>query len=166
MSKAIIELNDKRIINIELFDNDAPITVKNFIKLAKQGFYRDLIFHRVISDFMIQGGGMDKKMKLKKGAESIKGEFKSNGVENNIKHISGTISMARTMVNDSASSQFFICVADTPHLDGEYAGFGRCSDTESIKVAVDISKVQTISKNYYQDVPKDPIIFKDITIIN
>jgi len=165
MSKAVIELVDGRKINVDLFEDDAPVSVANFIKLAKEGFYKGLIFHRVIRNFMIQGGGMDKDLKSKGGAKSIKGEFKSNGVNNNVKHIKGTLSMARTMVKDSASSQFFICVADTPHLDGDYAAFGRCSDDDSIKVAVDISLVPTKSVGYYNDVPKEAVVIKDINII-
>ncbi|MGI6701419.1 MAG: peptidylprolyl isomerase [Christensenellales bacterium] len=164
MSKATIELHDGRRINIELFDSDAPISVNNFKKLAKEGFYKDLIFHRVIGNFMIQGGGMDKKLRSKSGAKPIKGEFKSNGVENNIKHTLGTLSMARTAVKDSASSQFFICVNDTPHLDGEYAAFGRCSDQESLRTVIDISRVKTVSVGYYDDVPETPVVIKDITV--
>lgn len=166
MSKAIIELTDGRNISVDLFPEDAPISVANFIKLAKEGYYKGLIFHRVIKNFMIQGGGMDVKLKPKGDAKSIKGEFKSNGVNNTLTHTKGTLSMARTTVKDSGSSQFFICVANTPHLDGEYAAFGRCLDKDSIDIAVAISNVATTSKDYYQDVPKEPIIIKDIVIID
>lgn len=165
MNKAIIELEDGRIINLDLFPEEAPISVNNFVKLANEGFYKGLIFHRVIRNFMIQGGGMDKDMKSKGGCKSIKGEFKSNGVDNKVKHTTGTLSMARTMVKDSGTSQFFICVADTPHLDNEYAAFGRCSDNESLKVAIDISLVPTTSSGYYSDVPKNPIVIKEIKIV-
>ena len=166
MSKAIIELEDGRKINLDLFPDDAPISVANFIDLAKANFFSGLIFHRVIPNFMVQCGGMNVKLEPKSGAKTIKGEFKSNGVENNLKHTLGTLSMARTMVKDSASSQFFICVTNTPHLDNEYAAFGRCSDAESIKIAVDISNVPTTTKSYYSDVPKTPIIIKKVSIID
>lgn len=165
MSKAIIELKDGRKMNVDLMEADAPISVANFIELAKSGFYKDLIFHRVIPGFMVQGGGMNEKMKGK-DAKSIKGEFRSNGVKNDLKHTAGTLSMARTNVKDSASSQFFICVADTPHLDGEYAAFGRCSDAESLQVAIDISRTPTTTVSYYHDVPKTPVVIKNIAIID
>lgn len=166
MKKAIIRLKDGRTINVELYDEDAPISVANFVKLAQEGYYKDLIFHRVIRNFMIQGGGMYEDMKSKDSAKTIKGEFKSNGVNNAVKHTIGTLSMARTMVKDSATSQFFICVANTPHLDGEYAAFGRCSDQESINIAIDISKVATTNKGYHGDVPKTAIIIDNIEIID
>ena len=162
MSKAVIELKDGRKINIELFPSDAPESVANFVKLAKEGYYKGLIFHRVIPNFMIQGGGMDEALKPKGGAKSIKGEFMSNGINNTVKHTGGTLSMARTMIKDSASSQFFICVADTPHLDGEYAAFGRCSDKESIDTVIEISKVATGSRRGHQDVPIKSVVIKDI----
>lgn len=115
-------------MDIELFDDVAPISVKNFLKLVKEDFYSGIVFHRIISGFMAQAGGYvvkDNTIDDAKKCETIKGEFKSNGVENNIKHTKGVISMARTSVKDSASSQFFICTADAPHLDGEYAAFGK-----------------------------------------
>lgn len=161
---ARIDLFDGRSMRAKLFKDKAPISVDNFVKLAKDGFYNGLIFHRVIRNFMIQGGGMNENLEQKGGAKPIKGEFSSNGVNNDEKHTVGTLSMARTMVKDSATSQFFICVADTPHLDGEYAAFGRCVDSDSIAVAKSISEVPTTSKGYYQDVPKTPIVIKNIEI--
>ena len=108
---------------IELFADKAPITVGNFRKLAESGFYDGTIFHRVIRGFMIQGG--DPSGDGTGGSdETIKGEFSDNGVENNISHVRGTISMARSSENDSASSQFFIVQSDSTYLDGQYAGFG------------------------------------------
>ncbi|MDE6614020.1 MAG: peptidylprolyl isomerase, partial [Clostridia bacterium] len=117
--------------------------------------------HRVIPNFMIQGGGMDPSL-CPKDAKSIKGEFRANGVHNPIQHNVGTLSMARTNVMDSASSQFFICVEDCPFLDGQYAAFGQLTDEESIKVAIDISQVKTVRVGYYDDVPYDPIIIQTI----
>ena len=105
---------------IKLDRTAAPITVDNFVSLADDGFYDGLTFHRIIDNFMIQGGAGDGEGSL----ESIKGEFDSNGHENPILHNRGTISMARTDDPDSATSQFFICNADSPHLDGNYAAFG------------------------------------------
>lgn len=111
-------------IVVELSPEDAPITVENFQKLVGEGFYDGLIFHRIIEGFMIQGGGFDANMK-EKDADSIKGEFSSNGVENDLLHKRGVISMARTNVPDSASSQFFIMHEANSGLDGKYAAFGH-----------------------------------------
>lgn len=160
---ATITLEDGRIINLKLDEAQAPKSVENFIELANSNFYQGLIFHRVIKNFMIQGGGMDEKMDTKR-AKSIKGEFISNGVNNTLTHKAGTISMARTMINDSASSQFFICSVAAPHLDGSYAAFGDVADAESMQVVLDISKVSTGNVGGYSDVPKSPIIIKSISV--
>lgn len=120
----IITMQDGKTMELELYPEVAPITVTNFVRLINEGFYDGLTFHRIISGFMIQGGdpqgtgtgGSDK---------NIKGEFKSNGVENTLSHVRGVISMARSGNPDSASSQFFIVHADSPHLDGDYASFGK-----------------------------------------
>lgn len=110
-------------IKVELDADAAPISVTNFVNLAKKGFYDGLTFHRIIDGFMIQGG--DPSGDGTGGSdETIKGEFSDNGVENNISHVRGTISMARSSENDSASSQFFIVQSDSTYLDGQYAGFG------------------------------------------
>jgi peptidyl-prolyl cis-trans isomerase B (cyclophilin B) len=119
-----IEMENGGIIDIELYEDKAPVTVANFKKLVSEGFYDGLIFHRVIAGFMIQGGdptgtgcgGSD---------ENIKGEFLANGFNNEISHVRGVISMARSQSFNSASSQFFIMHADAPHLDGQYAAFGK-----------------------------------------
>jgi peptidyl-prolyl cis-trans isomerase B (cyclophilin B) len=113
---------------------------------------------------MVQGGGMNAALEGKDAGFSIKGEFAANGVKNDLMHEAGVISMARTMVRNSASSQFFICVDDVPHLDGEYAAFGRVSDEESLKVAIDISEVRTCRVGYYSDVPVAPICIKSVTV--
>lgn len=123
----VIEMENGKEIKLELYPEKAPITVENFLKLVKQGFYDGLIFHRVISGFMIQGG--DPEGTGMGGApDKIKGEFKANGVDNDIRHTRGVISMARSRNPDSASSQFFIVHKDAPHLDGQYAAFGKVVD--------------------------------------
>ena len=136
----VIEMQDGGVIKLELDAKEAPITVANFEKLVKEGFYDGLIFHRVISGFMIQGGD---PMGIGIGGPGyeIKGEFASNGVPNKIKHNRGTISMARAQVPDSAGSQFFIMHADAPYLDGQYAGFGKV--VEGIEVVDKIAAVKT-----------------------
>jgi len=119
-----ITVKDYGKIVAELDGKTAPITVTNFMKLVNEGFYDGLTFHRIISGFMIQGG--DPKGNGTGGSdEKIKGEFSANGVENDISHVRGVLSMARSQMYDSASSQFFIMHADAPHLDGQYAAFGR-----------------------------------------
>lgn len=109
---------------LELYPEHAPITVANFLELAESGFYEGLIFHRIYKGFMIQGGSSDGRG-MAGSEKKIKGEFASNGVNNPIKHERGVISMARTNIPDSASSQFFICDADSTFLDGNYAAFGK-----------------------------------------
>ena len=167
MSKICIELTDGRKMNLELYKQHAPKTVENFLSLVENKFFDGLCFHRVIEGFMIQGGGFtfDGKLIPKNGAESIKGEFDANGFPNKLKHTPGVISMARTMFPNSASSQFFICVENTPHLDGQYAAFGKTIDEESLQVAIDISKVATTYVGGYDDVPVEPIVIKTISVI-
>ena len=167
MEKVQIKLVDGRKMNIELYREYAPISVDNFLSLVDEKFFDGLCFHRVIEGFMIQGGGFTFNGNLieKKGAETIKGEFDANGFPNKLKHEPGVISMARTMFPNSASSQFFICVENTPHLDGQYAAFGKTIDEESLKVAIDISKVNTTYVGYYGDVPVEPIVIKTISVI-
>ncbi len=121
-NNVLIELEDESKILLELYPDIAPITVKNFQKLVESDFYNDIIFHRVVRDFVIQAGD---GTSLGRNASTIKGEFSANGVENNLKHERGVISMARTSVKDSASSQFFIMLEDNASLDGQYAAFGR-----------------------------------------
>ena len=121
-------LENEMFMDIELYDDVAPISVNNFLKLIDEKFYEGIVFHRIISNFMAQAGGYlvnDNNIDYAKECDTIKGEFKSNGVENNLKHTKGIISMARTSVKDSASSQIFICTAPARHLDGEYAAFGK-----------------------------------------
>ena len=124
MREFIIEMENGGIMEGELYEDIAPITVENFIKLAESGYYDGLIFHRVIPGFMIQGGCPEGTGMGGPGYH-IKGEFSANGFENNLKHDRGVISMARSMNPDSAGSQFFIMVEKAPHLDGQYAAFGK-----------------------------------------
>ncbi|MCI6658437.1 MAG: peptidylprolyl isomerase [Faecalibacterium sp.] len=165
MDKVSIVLTDGRKINLELDRASAPITVENFLKLVDNGFYNGLCFHRVISGFMIQGGGMVQEKGVlieKRGLKPIKGEFLNNGVKNDIKHELGVISMARTNEPNSATSQFFICAADCDFLDKNYAAFGRTLDAESNKVVVDISNVKTHSYGWYNDIPNEPVVIDHI----
>lgn len=135
-----IEMQNGDGIVVELYENYAPITVANFKKLVSEGFYDGLIFHRVIKDFMIQGGD-PQGSGMGGSKETIKGEFLANGVNNPISHERGVISMARSQFFNSASSQFFICHADAKFLDGQYASFGKV--VEGIETVDKIANVRT-----------------------
>lgn len=137
---ATITMENGKNIRVKLDSENAPITVENFVKLANDGFYNGLIFHRVISGFMIQGGCPSGSGTGGPGYQ-IKGEFKSNGVDNKLRHNRGVISMARSMHPDSAGSQFFIMHAAAPHLDGQYAAFGEV--VEGLDVVDEIAAVKT-----------------------
>ncbi|MBP5592976.1 MAG: peptidylprolyl isomerase [Clostridia bacterium] len=165
---AVIKLNNGKSIKLELYPDVAPISVENFVSLAEQGYFNGLCFHRVIPGFMIQGGGFvadGPAIKEKRGARPIKGEFSANGVKNDLSHTPGVISMARTQVMDSASSQFFICVDNCTFLDGQYAAFGKTADEESLKTAIEISSVPTHSFVYYDDVPNSPVVMTSVSIV-
>ena len=154
----LIEMENGKEIKIELYPDKAPLTVANFEKLVKEGFYNGLIFHRVIAGFMIQGGdplgnGMGGS------EENIKGEFAANGVQNDLKHTRGVISMARSANPNSASSQFFIMHADAPHLDGQYAAFGKV--VEGIEVVDEIASVSTD----WSDRPRVPQMMAKVSLI-
>ena len=153
-----IEMESGGIIKLELYPDVAPITVDNFVSLAKEGFYDGLIFHRVINGFMIQGGDPDGNGTGGSG-KNIKGEFSQNGVENNISHVRGVISMARARPMDSASSQFFIVQSDSTYLDGAYAAFGRV--TEGMDVVDEIASVPT---DRY-DRPLEDVVIKTIRVV-
>ena len=147
-----IEIADYGTISLELDADTAPISVTNFIDLAEDGFYDGLTFHRIISGFMIQGG--DPEGNGTGGSEhTIKGEFSSNQVENDISHVRGVISMARAMDPDSASSQFFIVHEDSTFLDGEYAGFGHV--TEGIEIVDEICKDTAVQDDNGTVAPED-----------
>ncbi len=152
-----IELENGKNIKIELYPEAAPITVANFEKLVSEGFYDGLIFHRVIKGFMIQGG--DPEGTGMGGAkDKIKGEFRSNGVKNDLKHTRGVISMARSALPNSASSQFFIMHQDAPHLDGQYAAFGKV--VEGMDAVDEIASVRVD----YNDKPLEPQVMKKVTL--
>lgn len=152
-----IKMYDGGVIKAELYPDVAPNTVANFISLINKGFYNDLIFHRVIPGFMIQGGCPNGNGMGGPGYE-IPGEFTGNGFENNLKHSRGVLSMARTMVPDSAGSQFFIMHEDAPHLDGQYAAFGKV--TEGMDVVDKIAACKT----GWGDKPIQPQIMKKVTV--
>ena len=155
----VIKMKDGGIMKFELDEENAPITVANIKKLAENNFYDGLIFHRIIKDFMIQGG--DPKGNGMGGSdEYIKGEFLQNGVNNKHLHKRGTISMARANHPDSASSQFFICHVDTPFLDGQYAAFGDM--VEGFEVLDKLANLKT-GRN---DKPIDPPVIEKIYIEN
>ena len=150
-------------ITAELYPEKAPVTVENFLSLVESGFFTGLIFHRVINGFMIQGGGFDETFE-QKDTKSIKGEFMANGfMQNDLRHTRGVLSMARTMAPNSASSQFFIMHRDAPHLDGQYAGFGKVIG--GIDVVDKIANVQTGSRGWYDDVPKVPVVIEKVEIV-
>jgi len=152
-----IEMENGDTIKAELYPDKAPNTVRNFISLINKGFYNGTIFHRVIPNFMIQGG--DPTGTGMGGPEySIKGEFKSNGFNNDLKHDKGVLSMARSSMKDSAGSQFFLMVANSPHLDGDYAAFGKI--TEGMEFADNIVKTKTDNR----DKPVKDQIMKTVTV--
>ncbi|MBR3461013.1 MAG: peptidylprolyl isomerase [Clostridia bacterium] len=154
---ATIEIESFGTIELELYPDIAPQSVRNFCSLARQGFYDGLIFHRVIEGFMIQGGDPD-GLGFGGPGYCIKGEFALNGVDNSLKHTRGVISMARAPQYDSAGSQFFIMQKDAPHLDGSYAAFGKV--TSGIEVVDAVANVQT-DRN---DKPLTDVVIKSITI--
>lgn len=152
-----IKMENEKIIKVELYPEIAPNTVKNFVSLVQKGFYNGLIFHRVIPGFMIQGG-CPEKTGMGGPGYAIKGEFTSNGFKNDLKHTEGVISMARTMDPNSAGSQFFIMVANAPHLDKNYAAFGKV--TEGLEVAKEIVS----AKRDRSDRPYEDQVMKEVTI--
>ena len=158
MKTFVIEMENGDVMRGELYPEIAPITVENFEKLAGEHFYDGLTFHRVIPGFMIQGGCPRGNGTGGPGYQ-IKGEFAANGVANDLKHTRGVLSMARAMDPDSAGSQFFVMVADAPHLDGQYAAFGKV--TEGMDAADNIVSVKTD----WHDCPREKHVIKTITIV-
>ena len=157
MKKFIIEMENGGIMKGELYPEIAPVTVENFEKLANEGFYDGLTFHRVIPGFMIQGG-CPRGNGTGGPGYTIKGEFTMNGFKNDLKHTKGVLSMARAMDPNSAGSQFFVMVADAPHLDGQYASFGKV--TEGMDTADFIVKV----RRDWNDKPLEPQVIKTVTV--
>ena len=152
-----IKMYDGGVIKAELYPDIAPNTVANFVSLVQKGFYNDLIFHRVIPGFMIQGGCPNGTGMGGPGYE-IPGEFTANGFPNDLKHTRGVLSMARTMIPDSAGSQFFLMHEDSPHLDGQYAAFGKV--IEGMDVVDRIANTRT----GWGDKPLQPQIMKKVTV--
>lgn len=152
-----IEMENGGVIKAELYPEIAPNTVRNFIDLINRGFYDGVMFHRVIPGFMIQGG-CPEGTGMGGPGYSIKGEFTSNGFKNDLKHTKGVLSMARAMHPDSAGSQFFIMVADAPHLDGQYASFGKV--IEGMEVA---DKIVAQKTDMY-DRPYEDQVIKSVTV--
>ena len=154
-----MEMEDGGVITIELDPVNAPISSANFEKLVKEGFYDGLTFHRVIPGFMIQGG-CPKGDGTGSAKEWIKGEFANNGYKNDLKHTRGVISMARSMDKDSASSQFFIMHQDAPHLDGDYAAFGKVVDGMDV-----VDRIAATPTDLF-DKPKEPQVIKKMEWID
>lgn len=152
-----IKMKDGGIIKAELYPDIAPNTVNNFISLIKKGFYNGVIFHRVIPGFMIQGGDPD-GTGMGGPDYSIKGEFTRNGFKNELKHTEGVLSMARSMNPNSGGSQFFIMVANSPHLDGDYASFGKV--IEGMEVAHNVVNTKT-GRN---DRPVEDQVMEEVTV--
>lgn len=159
MANPIVTINMESgdTIKVELYPDVAPNTVNNFISLVKKGFYNGLIFHRVINGFMIQGGCPD-GTGMGGPDYAIKGEFAANGFDNGLLHTAGVISMARAAHPDSAGSQFFIMHKDAPHLDGQYAAFGKV--TEGMDV---VDKIAT-TKTDWSDRPYEDQVIKEMTV--
>ena len=155
--KATIEMENGGVMTLELYPEKAPKTVENFVNLANEGFYDGLIFHRVISGFMIQGGDPTGTGMGGPGY-TIDGEFRMNGFDNDIKHTRGVISMARAMDPNSAGSLFFIMHKDAPHLNGSYAAFGKMTDGFDV-----LDKIANVATNY-SDRPVEEQKIKTITI--
>ena len=152
-----IEMENGDIMKAELYPEIAPNSVNNFISLVKQGYYDGIIFHRVIRGFMIQGGD-PQGTGVGGPGYSIKGEFSGNGFKNDLKHTPGVLSMARTMMPDTAGSQFFIMHETSPHLDGQYAGFGKV--IEGLDV---VNKIAAVATDY-MDKPLEPQVMKKVTV--
>ena len=152
-----IEMTNGDIIKAELYPDVAPNTVNNFLSLVNKGFYNGLIFHRVIKGFMIQGGCPDGTGMGGPGY-TIKGEFSQNGFANDLRHTEGVLSMARAMHPDSAGSQFFIMHADAPHLDGQYAAFGKLVEGEDV-----LDSIASIDTDW-SDRPRTPQVMKTVTV--
>lgn len=152
-----IEMADGGLMKAELYPEIAPNTVNNFISLINKGFYNGLIFHRVISGFMVQGGD-PKGIGIGGPGYSIKGEFKINSCDNKLAHKRGVLSMARSGHPDSAGSQFFIMHQDSPHLDGQYAAFGMLLEGFDVLDSIASARVN------YQDTPREPQAIKSVTV--
>lgn len=152
-----ITMDNGDVMKAELYPEIAPESVNNFISLIKKGYYDGLIFHRIIAGFMIQGGDPQGTGTGGPGY-CIKGEFSSNGFKNDLKHTKGVLSMARSMMPDSAGSQFFIMHEDAPHLDGSYAAFGKLTEGEDV-----LNSIATVDTDW-NDRPLKPQVMKTVTV--
>ena len=158
-----IYVRDYGEMTAELYPAKAPKTVENFLSLIESGFYSGMIFHRVIKGFMIQGGGFNEGFEQQE-AQAIRGEFLANGfMDNDLRHTRGVLSMARTSDPNSASSQFFVMHKDAPHLDAQYAGFGKLTD--GFDVLDKIADVKTGRIGWYDDVPRTPVVIDKMEVI-
>ena len=149
----LMTVKDYGTVKIRLYPDKAPITVSNFKGLVAKGYYDGLTFHRIIKGFMIQGGNGET-------VPSIKGEFAENGIKNDIKHVRGTISMARANDMNSASSQFFICQETYAYGDGKYAAFGEVIEGMAV-----VDAIASVATNYYSDAPLSPVIIESIVFV-
>ena len=152
-----INMEDGEVMKLELYPEIAPVSVNNFISLINKGFYNGVIFHRVIPQFMIQGGDPEGRGTGGPGY-SIKGEFAANGIANDLKHTRGVLSMARSAAYNSAGSQFFIMHADAPHLDGQYAAFGKLIEGEDVLDAIAAVDTNPMDK------PRTPVVMQTVTV--
>lgn len=152
-----IKMSTGKIMKAELYPEIAPNTVNNFISLVKKGYYNGLKFHRVIPGFMIQGGCPSGTGTGNPGY-SIKGEFSKNGFKNDLKHTKGVLSMARSMMPNSAGSQFFIMVENSPHLDGQYAAFGKLIEGQDVA-----DEIVSVPRDH-RDKPKDDQVMEEVTV--
>ena len=163
-TKVKMEIEGFGAMTLELYPETAPITVENFVNYVKDGFYNGLTFHRIYRGFMIQGGDPSGTGMGDSSLKKIKGEFASNGVKNDLSHTRGVISMARTSVKDSASSQFFICHADATFLDGEYAAFGKLTDGyDTLDAVADVPVTYGMSGE--RTTPITPVVIKSAEVI-
>lgn len=160
------EFSTGDVVTVELYPDEAPITVENFLTYVREGFYKGTVIHRVEKGLVVQGGGYVIKNNAYTAKDAthppIKGEFAANGVENHVSHTAGAISMARTYVADSATSQFFFCPADYTGWDGNYAAFGHVVDEESLAAIVRLSRYETISGTTY---PATAIVIRSVAVV-
>lgn len=163
---AVITLTNGEEIDIELYPDVAPKTVANFVKNVQEGFYSGTIFHRAIEGFVIQGGGYDTNYELKSVSETVEGEFEENGIENDLSHVRGVLSMARTSQPNSATTQFFIVQDDSTYLDGQYAAFGKV--TEGMNVVDEIAEAPQMQNPPpgLESVPEEQFVIESITILS
>jgi len=160
VKKVQFTMTDGQTFIMEVYPDVAPVTAKNFINLVEDGFYNGLTFHRVIDGFMAQGGAYDPVNQMNDPVAPIKGEFASNGFENNLKHERGVVSMARTDDPNSASSQFFICYEAAPHLDGDYAAFGKV-----IEGMETVDSFLSAGTDPYTDMPLKEVKIKEAVVL-